>query len=102
MNEKEIKSVLTVKAWRFYRRGKMPVTVDVLKQQGVQSSDEGQAADLIRDMATDKDAPITWASKGADIVELDGNPAEETKGWVQSYALRHGMAEDELPWDLRE
>lgn len=101
MDDNEIRAVVAVKAWRFARRNKTPVTVDVLQQQGIPTEDRGRAGELIREMAEDESAPIRWDDKSLDRVTLAGEDDDENAGWVRSWALRNEMEESALPWDLR-
>lgn len=100
-SDDELRAITAIKAWRFYRRGKTPVTVEVLQQQGVSTDDRGRAGELIREMAEDDAAPLMWDAKALDRVDLAGADEDENRGWVRSWALRNGMDEADLPWDLR-
>lgn len=96
----KIKATVAVKAWRFYKRNKTPVTVDVLAQQGISTDNRGRAKELIRSMADRDDAPLAWDRKDLDRVSLDGEDEEEKAGWVRSWALRH-VPDRDLPWNLK-
>lgn len=97
-----IKATVAIKAWRFYVRGKTPVTVDVLQQQGISTENRGRAGELIREMAEDDSAPLKWDTKAFDRVNLAGEDKDENRGWVRSWAIRHGYDNEELPWKLRK
>ncbi|WP_008526613.1 hypothetical protein [Halorhabdus tiamatea] len=101
MNKDEIRARVTAKAWRWHRQNKLPVTVQVLSQQGIPTHERGAAKTAIREMCDEGDAPITWEVPAEDMVGFVDKPRDELQGFVRSYLLRNGFDEDDLPWDLR-
>jgi hypothetical protein len=97
----ELKATMAIKMWRLFKRGKTPAPVDQVVSQGIRASDRGRAKDLVAEMCDDDSAPIRWDAKSHGTVALAGGDENENRGWVRSWALRHGTTEDDLPWGLR-
>jgi len=101
MDESTIRAVIAVKAWRWHKKNQLPATVQVLAQQGVATNDRALAKRAIAKMCEEDDAPISWYVKSQDLVHVVETDRAELKGFVRSYALRHGMDEAALPWGLK-
>ncbi len=101
MDEATVRAVIAVKTWRWHKKNQLPATVQVLAQQGVATSDRAIAKRAIAKMCEEDDAPLRWYNKSIELVDVVEQDRAELKGFVRSYALRHGMEKGALPWDLK-
>ncbi|MDG5761342.1 hypothetical protein QA600_18590 [Natronococcus sp. A-GB1] len=88
-----------IKAWKLYKRGELPASVEVVAVQGVTDARLGEVRRAVEGIADADGGPLIRLASST--VKAASDDDAEMRRLTRDFALEHGMSEEELPIALR-